>query len=136
VSPAGAFAADATLTGKANFGFVSKYQTGAQVPTGQTEFQFKLANLNFHGSVYEWLVVAGAKAQYKGSGTINGAGDYGFLLTATDGEVNGGGFDRFRIKIWDKRSGAVVYDNAAGASEDIDNANPQIISGGNIVVHH
>jgi hypothetical protein len=25
-------------------------------------------------SAYEWLVVAGAKAQYKGTGTINGSG--------------------------------------------------------------
>ncbi len=33
----------------------------------------------------------GAKAQYKGTGTVNGLGNYGFLLTATDGQITGGG---------------------------------------------
>ena len=41
-SPAGAYAANPALTGKANFGFVSKYQNGNNVPTGNTEFQFKV----------------------------------------------------------------------------------------------
>lgn len=135
-SPAGAYPADPTLTGKANFGFVSKYQKGATKPTGQTEFQFHAGNLNFHSISYDWLVVAGAKAQYKGNGTVNGAGNYGFLLTATDGQINGGGgVDKFRIKIVDKSTGNVVYDNVLGASEDIDVANPQAIAGGSIVIH-
>jgi len=46
-SPAGAYIADPSLTGKATFGFVSKYQKGANVPTGNTEFLFKVADLNF-----------------------------------------------------------------------------------------
>lgn len=64
-SPAGAYVPDPSLSGKANFGFVSKYQKGATTPTGNTEFQFKAGNLNFHSDSYEWLVVAGAKAMYK-----------------------------------------------------------------------
>lgn len=132
-SLAGAYVPEPTLTGKANFGFVSKYQKGANVPTGNTEFQFKTGNLNFSSTVYQWLVVAGAKAQYKGEGTINGAGNYGFLLTATDGQINGGGgIDQFRIKIWDRNTGGKVYDNALNAPDDAD---PQAISGGNIVIH-
>jgi hypothetical protein len=134
-SPAGAYAADPSLAGKATFGFVSKYQKGATVPTGQTEFQFQVANFNFHSESYQWLVVAGAKAQYKGTGTVNGAPGYGFLLTATDGQINGGGgVDKFRIKIW-LIGGAVVYDNVVAASDDIDVANPQAIGGGSIVIH-
>jgi hypothetical protein len=43
--------------------------------TGETEFQFKAGDLNFHSSAYDWLVVAGARAQFKGVGTINGAGN-------------------------------------------------------------
>lgn len=35
------------MTGKATFGFVSKYKKGATLPTGETEFQFKAGNLNF-----------------------------------------------------------------------------------------
>jgi hypothetical protein len=135
-SPVNAYLYDLSLTGKATFGFVSKYKKGATVPTGETEFQFQVANFNFHSSVYDWLVVSGPLAQYKGSGTINGSGDYGFILTATDGQVSGGGgVDKFRIKIYDKISGAVIYDNARGSSDDINTANPQAIAGGSIVIH-
>src|SRR5207245_2656667 len=70
-SPAGAYTPDPVLTGKANFAFVSKYVKGANTPTGVTEFQFKVASLNFHSDTYEWLVVSGARAQFKGTGTIN-----------------------------------------------------------------
>jgi hypothetical protein len=136
-SMSGAYVADPSLVGKANFGFVSKYQKGAKVPTGETEFQFQVANFNFHSGVYEWLVISGALAQYKGTGTVNGSGNYGFLLTATDGQVSGGGgADKFRIKIWDNDAGgAIVYDNRLGSSDDINSANPQAIAGGSIVIH-
>jgi VCBS repeat-containing protein len=133
-SPVGAYTADPTLSGKANFGFVSKYQKGANVPTGNTEFQFHAGNLNFKSVAYDWLVISGPKAQYKGTGSINGAGEYGFLLTANDGQVSGGGgADKFRIKIWDKTSGEVVYDNQLGGSDD--QAASQVIGGGSVVIH-
>ncbi len=130
MSPLGAYAPDPKLEGRANFGFVSKYQKGATVPTGQTEFQFKVGNLNFKSTAYEWLVVSGAKAQYKGTGTINGAGEYGFMLTSTDGQLDGTGIDKFRIKIWDKATGKVVYDNQMEAADDA--ALTTAISGGQI----
>ena len=124
-SPADAYKPDPTLIGKANFGFVSKYKKGAEVPTGNTEFVFHVADLNFHSSDYEWLVVnqAGTNAQFKGTGTINGEGEYKFMLWAGDGEP-----DTFRIKIWEEgESGneTVIYDNGMD----------QEIGGGNIVVH-
>ncbi|MGB9940072.1 PKD domain-containing protein [Methanosarcina sp.] len=133
-SPAGAYVPDPSLEGTANFGFVSKYKNGATVPTGVTQFQFQVADLNFHSNNYDWLVVAGARAQYKGTGTINGAGEYSFMLTAIDSELNGGGSsDKFRIKIWDKASGAVVYDNMLQAD---DNADPTTeLQGGSITIH-
>ncbi|HEY0006594.1 MAG TPA: immunoglobulin-like domain-containing protein [Pyrinomonadaceae bacterium] len=135
-SPAGAYAANPSLTDKANFGFVSKYQQGAAPPNGQTEFQFKAGGLNFSSNAYEWLVIAGARAQYKGTGTINGAGNYGFILTAIDGQINGGGgTDKFRVKIWDKNNGdAVVYDNQMGAG--VDDNPTTTLGGGSIVIHH
>src|SRR6266849_5643421 len=40
-------------------------QHGAQVPSCNTEFQFHAAGFNFKSTAYEWLVVSGAKAQYK-----------------------------------------------------------------------
>lgn len=133
-SPKGAYVANPDLEGRANFGFVSKYQKGAAIPTGETEFQFKAGDLNFHSTSYEWLVIAGARAQYKGTGTINGTGTYGFMLTAIDGQVSGGGgVDKFRMKIWDKASGTIVYDNQLGAAES--DTPRTVLGGGAIVIH-
>jgi len=131
-SPAGAYAANPSLTGRANFGFNSKYKKGAQVPDGQTQFNFQAAGFNFHSTAYEWLVVAGARAQYKGTGTINGSGSYSFLLTVIDGQQpGGGGVDRFRLKVWGP--GGVIYDNQMG---DGDNAPASTaLGGGSIVIH-
>jgi alpha-tubulin suppressor-like RCC1 family protein len=135
-SPAGAYSANPGLVGKAEFGFNSKYAKGATVPSGQTNFKFETAGFRFDSQVYQWLVVSGAKAQYKGSGTVNDSGNYGFILTATDGQISGGGgVDKFRIKIWDPVTGTIVYDNVPGASDDIDLANPQAIGGGQIIIH-
>ena len=135
LSPPGAYTADPTLTGKATFGFVAAYQPGARVPSGNTEFQFHAADFNFHSTSYDWLVVSGPKAQYKGSGTINGAGDFGFRLTAVDDAINGsGGADKLRIQIFDKGTGVAIYDNQLNAG---DGANPTtVLGGGQIIIHH
>ena len=131
-SPEGAFYADSTLTGKAVFGFVSKYQKGANIPTGKTQFQFKAADMNFQSTSYDWMVVAGTKAQFKGLGTINGEGEYSFMLTANDG-ASLNRVDTFRIKIWDKATDSIIYDNQLDA---LDSENPTTtIGGGSIVVH-
>ena len=122
-SPSGAYVADPSLTGKATFGFVSKYKKGATVPTGNTEFRFKAGDFSFHSSNYDWLVVTGSDyARFKGAGTINGEGVYKFMIWAGDGEL-----DTFRIKIWEEVDGVetVIYDN--GMDQPID--------GGNIRVH-
>ena len=127
-SPAGASADYPDAVGKATFGFVSKYKKGAAVPTGNTEFQFKAGDLNFHSDSYDWLVIAGDKAKYKGTGTINGTGDYGFMLTATDSNP-----DLFRIKIQDKIDDKVIYDNKMD-SDDTGYDGTEL-GGGQIIVH-
>ncbi len=118
-----------TLTGKATFGFVSKYQKGATVPTGNTEFRFQAGGFNFHSDTYDWLVVnqGGDNAQFKGSGTVNGALDsngnaYKFMLWAGDGSP-----DTFRIQIW--------WEDSAGTHIVYDNGFNPAIGGGSIVVH-
>ena len=129
-SPAGAYIPDPSLTGKANFGFVSKYKKGKSVPSGQTQFQFKTANLNFHSGTYEWLVITNHKAMYKGTGTINNAGNYGFQLTAIDAALTPStSDDLFRIRIWDKdNNDLLVYDNKVGEMDP--NADPTTPLGG------
>ena len=70
------------------------------MPAGNTEFQFKAGDLNFHSSSYEWLVVTGSDyARFKGEGAINNEVDlqgnpYKFMLWAGDKEP-----DTFRIRI-------------------------------------
>ena len=129
-SPAGAYMEGPNLTGKATFGFVSKYQKGASIPTGNTEFQFLAGGFNFHSTDYEWLVVNqnGANAQFKGSGTVIGELDpngnaYRFQMWAGDGSP-----DTFRIRIWWEGPDAVEHDV-------YDNGISQPIGGGSIVVH-
>jgi PKD repeat protein len=129
-SPAGAYRPDETLTGKAHFGFVSRYKKGATIPEGDSQFVFEAGGLSFISTEYDWLVVTGigsSKAQFKGAGTINGAGDYGFLLYATDADRTADLTDKdtFRIKIWHRGSDDVVYDNGV----------EQPLGGGSIVIH-
>lgn len=81
------------------------------------------------------LVIAGGRAQYKGTGTINGSGNYGFMLTAIDEKLTPStDVDLFRIKIWDKdNDGLVVYDNQMDDADDT--APSTAIQGGSIVIH-
>ncbi len=135
-SPRGAWTADPTLSGKASFGFVARYLKGnSKIPVGVTEFHFSVANFNFQSDSYEWLVISGAKARFKGTGTVNGAGAYAFELTAWDGqEPGGGGTDRFRISISDlTRGNVVVYDNQISAPGGADPTTA--LGGGSIVIH-
>jgi len=69
------------------FGFVAKYKKGANVPSDNTEFQFEAGKFHFHSTNYQWLVVAGAKAQFKGEVTVEKSNhNYGFMLTAIDSQ--------------------------------------------------
>jgi PKD repeat protein len=139
-SPAGAFCPAPSLTGKANFAFVSKYTTGKQVPTGNTQFQFNAAGLNLSSEEYNWLVVTGGhSAIFKGVGTINGqlasTGEpYKFIVWAGDDEP-----DTFRVRIWYEDSSNnefVLYDNVDLLCDGVDDGGPnQPISAGSIVVH-
>jgi GH43 family beta-xylosidase len=108
-SPAGAYPAGPDLTGKAAFSFAASYLKGATVPTGKVSFDFGPARLKFRSTGSDWLVVTGSRAVYQGSGTVNGGSGYGFRLTATDDP------DSFRLTIWKKSTGDVVYDNLTGA---------------------
>jgi probable HAF family extracellular repeat protein len=131
-SPVGAFSPLPAVTGKATFGFVAKYVKGKTAPEGTTELSFATAQMKFRSTAYEWLVVSGSKANYRGTGTINGSGSYRFLLSAIDG-TGADEFDKVRIKIWDDATGSVVYDNQRGAADD---TNPSLrVDGGSIVIH-
>ncbi len=119
-SPTGAYTANPTWAGKAIVAFYAQYYRNLNTPIGLTAFQLRAGNLSFYGAAYQWLVIAGPKAELRGSGKINGHGDYGFLVSVIDGKAPGGGGDKFRIKIWDKATSNVIYDNQMGAPDDAD----------------
>ena len=136
----GAMPDNHSATGKANFGFNAQYKKGKNNVLnleGNTNFQFTEGSFHFKSSSYEamTLVISGAKATYRGVGTVNGSGNYGFMVTAIDGQINGGGgIDKFRIKVWDKSNGnTVVYDNELGSSENAEASTK--LGGGSIVIH-
>ncbi|MFE9443539.1 family 43 glycosylhydrolase [Streptomyces sp. NPDC006602] len=104
-SPAGAYPAEPDVAGQAAFSFSAAYPRGATAPLGKATFDFGPARLKFRSTASDWLVVTGSQAVYQGSGTVDGTGGYGFRVTATDGP------DSFRIRIWWKSTGDVVYDN-------------------------
>ena len=130
ISPENSYTADPTVSGKATFGFVSKYKKGQSSPSGETQFQFSAVDFTFHSTSYEWLVITGNDcAKYKGDGTVNDSGSYGFMLTACDSSAG----DTFRIKIWEKSTSATVYDNQMGSDDNSYDAT--VISGGSIQIH-
>src|SRR5205085_848444 len=97
------------VTGQSNFALVSQYKKGNSAPSGETEFQFQAANINFHASSYDWLTINAVTndgwSQYQGTGTINNktpsntADVYKFYVASEDNQWNGGtGTDKFRIK--------------------------------------
>jgi len=70
---------------------------------------------------------------FTGTGTMNGSGEYIFIVTVIDGSLAGGGSDKIRMLIWNDLTGEVVYDNEPGAEEYADPSTS--IGGGSIVIH-
>jgi hypothetical protein len=85
---------------------------------GEIEFKLKEADLKFNSEVFQWLVLDEQKAIFKGVGTINKHGSYGFLASVIEGDK--GQSDKMRMKIWDLASGQVIYDNQPGAADNTD----------------
>ncbi len=139
-SPAGALPSNPSATGKVSYGFQSNYYKGATNPKGETQLDFKVGELEFNALNFEYLAVSGAKAQFKGSGKIIGdQSGYSFIMTVIDGNVaGGGGVDKIRMKIFNKNTGAIIYDNQPGASDAADPITPVgsgstiTITGGNV----
>jgi len=137
-SAEGAYVPDPNLTGRAIFGFVARYKPRSTVPSGETIFTFHSGtwgdrwrcreHMRFRSTSYTWLVISDASAMYTGSGTIDGKGNYSFMIGVIDGDFDAtDGFtkDTFQIKIWDKQTGTVVYDNQVATD----------LGGGEIVIH-
>ena len=118
-SPAGTLTSNPSATGDVSYGFQSNYYKGASNPKGETQLEFKAGDLEFNALNFEYLVVKGAKAQFKGLGKIiGGQSGIGFIMTVIDGQRDGSGVDKIRMKIYDKNN--VYYDTQPGASDSAD----------------
>jgi hypothetical protein len=113
------------MIGKVTFGFNSKFFKTATNPKGESQLDFILGNLDFNALNYDYLVIDKARAQFAGFGKINGVSGYNFMISVIDGGLpGGGGVDKFRIKIWEKTTGLIVYDSQPGASDLVDPTTP------------
>lgn len=126
-SPAGAFASDPTATGKANFGYTVNYYKGATLPKGETQFEFKVGDFQYNALNFDYLSVAspGYKAVFSGSGRIiGGISGVNFTMYVIDGALDGTGVDKVRLKIYNKNTGHIYYDNEPGKSDAANPATP------------
>ncbi|MBI4319943.1 MAG: DUF4114 domain-containing protein [Chloroflexi bacterium] len=129
--PGGSYPTDPAITGTANFGFNAKYKSNGTLQ-GSVEYNARPIDLNFHSTRLDWLTVSAPMFIIRGSGTINGAGDYLFFLIGYDSGAGGTGKDKLRMKISDKSSGNVVYDNQMGTPLGVVTAD---IINGSITIH-
>ncbi len=124
ISKAGALPSNPAATGEVSFGFTVNYQKG-KPPKGETQFDFKLGDFEFNALNFEYLAISDVKAQFKGTGRIIGfQSGIAFIMTVIDGELDGSGTDKVRMKIWNKNTGQVYYDNQPGSSDADDPTTP------------
>ena len=121
-SPAGAYAASRTWTGRASFAFDAMYGSAGSRPTGSTAFSLRGAAFSFQSTTYDWLIVVGTRAELRGAGSLGGVPGYAFVLSVSDGAV-----DRIRIKIWNSTTHEIAYDSQPGSP---DHADPTTALGG------
>lgn len=130
-SPAGALKSNPAATGTASYGFAVNY-ANANKPKGETQFEFKVGAFEFNALNFDYLSISNAKAQFRGTGKIiGGQSGIGFIMTVNDGALDGSGVDKIRMKIFNRSTGQVYYDNQPGAS---DADAPATAVGGNSVV--
>jgi hypothetical protein len=117
-SPAGSLRSNPSVTGKASYGFAMNYFKNSTNPKGETQFEFKVGSFEFNALNFEYLVISNSMAQFKGTGKIiGGQSGVGFTMTVVDGQLDGTGVDKIRMKIYIKNNGSVIYDNQPGASD-------------------
>ena len=131
-SPKGGLISNPSAAGEASYGFTVNYYKNATLPKGETQFEFKVGDFEFNALNYDYLVVSNSMAQFKGTGKIiGGQSGVAFTMTIVDGQLDGTGIDKIRMKIYNKNNGKVIYDNQPGAS---DAALPTAAVGSNSVI--
>ena len=112
------------MTEKHTWVLSPNYQKGANIPDGNTEFQFMAGDLNFDSSSYDWLDVSGGtKSIFKDTGTINGRQ----LRIHAPQRLGDRYQDQYNSRYipdqdWDKVCSTIVYDNLVGGSDAADSS--------------
>jgi probable HAF family extracellular repeat protein len=116
---------------KAHFTFDVSFPNHGTVPNGSVQLWIPGGEMRFESTAIELLVVSGNRAQFWGTGTLNGVAAR-FRITAMAGTASGhgGGADAIRIELWDASGATVLYDTQPGAAQDAPVTTPT--DGGNI----
>lgn len=99
------------------------------MPSRRTWIVPTVAGFTHNSTSRNRLVAFETKAQFRGSGAGNGAGDHGFPPAAIDGQDTGGGLERFRLRVLDRAAGVEAHARRLGAA---DGAGPAIVIRGRI----
>jgi hypothetical protein len=114
---------------KAHFTITARFLHEGTVPNGRATVWNPSEHIDFESTAIEMLVAAGNRAQFWGTGTLNGS-PARFRITAVDG---GEGPDAIRIELWNAAGSMLLYDSQPGAAQD---APPTTMTeGGKIHVH-
>lgn len=131
-SQAGAYVLNPAAIGQLKFSIQAKYKNNNAIPTGKIKLDFKKGNFSFDSTSLQWLVINGNNAQLKGTGTVNGSGNYTIFISILDGAKRNG-VDKIRIKIRDS-SNNVIYDNQTGSPDIADPTT--LIAKGSLKINH
>jgi probable HAF family extracellular repeat protein len=128
VGGTGSFVAGSPVSRKAAFGparatfsFVAPATAQATTDNSKAGLSFHTAGLGFRSTDIRLVDMQGTRAQFAGSGELNGKGGYRFAMATTAGVAAGTGEPgRFSLKIWHTdpvtKAEVVDYDTQAGAS--------------------
>jgi hypothetical protein len=118
-TPGASYAPSQLAMAFVNFDFSSKPAKAKSASKAENLVNFILGDLEFNALNYDYRELSGAQTQFKGAGKVNNEAGFKYLLTVIDGQApQGGGVDKFRLKIWNEKTGAVIFDNQSGAADD------------------
>jgi probable HAF family extracellular repeat protein len=107
----------------ATFSFIAATPSGSKATAAMAELQFGVGTSTFRSKSLKAVTLQGGRAQFEGSATMNGDGDYRFTLTTTAG---GNQAARFGLKIWHvdpvTRAEVVDYDNLRAGPDNTGSA--------------